>query len=479
MNGKVYISTSIPYVNAAPHVGFALELIQADVIARYHRLTGNQIHFQTGTDDNAFKNVLSARKEGIPTRKLVNRNSKCYQSLMHALNVSSNLFIRTSGNTHRSAVHKFWRTLKSEDLYVKSYSGLYCEGCEDFYFKKDLINGCCPDHLTEPTEVQETNYFFRLSAYQEQIEKLLNTDTIHIVPGLLKNKILGFINSGLEDFSVSRSASRSGGWGIEVPSDASQIIYVWIDALVNYISGLGYGNNHHWTDFWNTQSYKIHVIGKNVWKFHTIYWPALLISAGLPLPDEILVHGFITENGQKISKSLGNIIDPFDLVDQFGTDAIRYYLLSSISPFEDGDFSVKRFREVYNGDLANGLGNLVSRITSLCDKAGYGSYKKNNDPNAPGNYLKSISVYEFNKAIKSLWALIGETNQDIDKKQPWKTLKTGDLSTLKKQLTEWLEKVQTVGYWLEPFLPETSRKIDALLSSDRINNSNPLFPRIQ
>jgi len=479
MNDKIYVSTSIPYVNAKPHIGFALELVQADVIARFHRLSGHQTYFQTGTDENAFKNVLSARKEGLAAEKLVDRNSTFFQSLAKSLHVFPDRFVRTSQRYHKSAVHRLWRRLKPEDIYLKNYKGLYCEGCEDFYLERDLVNGRCPDHDTEPVEIQETNYFFRLSDYQDTIETLLNTNAIHIVPERRKNEILGFIRKGLQDYSISRLARRSGGWGIEVPSDDSQTIYVWIDALINYISGLGYGNDPGWNVFWDAHSRKIHVIGKNVWKFHAIYWPALLLSAGLPLPDEILIHGFVTENGQKISKSLGNAVDPNDLIVAYGADAVRYYLLSAISPFEDGDFSLARFRQVYNADLANGLGNLVHRIASLCGRADYGPYHKKEELRAPEDYLETITAFEFNKAIKILWTFIVETNRDIDRKQPWRELKRGNSGILKKQLTEWLEKVQTVGHWLSPFLPETSRKIDAFLSADRITAGSPLFPRIQ
>lgn len=453
--------------------------MQADVIARYNRLLDCRTNFQTGTDDNAFKNVLSAREEGISTRELVDRNSNVFRALVKAFNISSNHFIQTSENRHREGVHQFWKQLKPLDIYLKSYEGLYCIGCEDFYLEKDLIDGRCSDHGTKPVHVRENNYFFRLSSYQERLDELLSSGRIRITPSNRTNEILSFIRRGLQDISISRTSDRSGGWGIQVPSDSTQVIYVWIDALINYISGLGYGRNADWTEFWNENTYKIHVIGKNVWKFHAIYWPALLLSAGLPLPNEILVHGFITENGQKISKSLGNAIDPFDYVEKYGTDAIRYYLLRAISPFEDGDFSTKRLKLLYNSDLANGLGNLVSRLTTLCSKGAYGRYDHKIVPDAPPGFHDALVACEFDKAIKILWLTIAQLNQDIDRKEPWKALKGKDIGNLREHLTQWLKELHRVAYWLKPFLPDTSGKIIDLLSTDPITTCSPLFPRIK
>ena len=269
-------------------------------------------------------------------------------------------------------MHRLWRQLRSEDMYRKSYAGLYCTGCEDFYLERDLVDGLCPDHGAPPVEVEEENYFFRLSAYQEQIEALISTDRIQIVPAKRKKEVLRFVESGLQDISISRDAGRVGGWGIPVPGDPSQVIYVWIDALINYISGPGFAAGDGWKEFWNEEVKKTHVIGKNVWKFHAVYWPALLLSAGLPPPDEILIHGFLTENGRKISKSQGTAINPFACAEKYGADGVRYYLLRAVSPFDDGDFSCERLGQLYNADLANGLGNLCSRLTNLCQRSTYG-----------------------------------------------------------------------------------------------------------
>ena len=365
MKRKIYVTTSIPYVNAAPHVGFALELAQADAIARFHRLCGREVRFQTGTDENAIKNVLAAAEQNLTTQELVDRNSQRYRGLLTALHISADEFIRTTEARHRRGVHALWQSLRDGDIYRRTYRGLYCTGCEDFYLEKDLAGGCCPEHGTRPVEVAEENYFFRLSAYQRQIEELLESRRLRVVPETRRNEVLSFVRRGLADISVSRPAGRTGSWGIHVPGDDSQVVYVWIDALVNYISGLGLGSGDDWRPWWSDDVEKIHVIGKNVWKFHAIYWPALLLSAGLPLPNEIVVHGFLTAEGRKIGKSLGNAVDPFGCIETFGADAVRYYLLRAIPPFDDGDFSPVRLHHLYNTDLANGLGNLVSRLTTL------------------------------------------------------------------------------------------------------------------
>ncbi len=477
MTDTIYISTSIPYVNSKPHIGHAQELVQADVIARYNRLLGNTVYFQTGTDDNAFKNVLSARKEGVSTRTLVDRNAQHFIRLGDRLNISSDRFIRTTDTDHTAGVHRLWQQLDKGDLDLRPYRGRYCDGCEDFLQEGELIDGRCPDHDTKPLEVAESNYFFNLSGYQDRIGDLLDSGNIRVVPEKRKNEILSFIRSGIHDISVSRDAGRSGGWGIGVPEDPSQTIYVWIDALINYISGIGYGTGDDWSGLWNEHTRKIHVIGKDIWKFHCVYWPALLISAGLPLPDTILIHGFITVNGRKISKSLGNAVDPFAYVTEYGADAVRYYLLRAISPFEDGDFSPEGLKGRYNSDLANGLGNLVKRLATLWEKGGCGSVPAFGTPDAPEGYHAHLAAYEFNKALIALWAVIGETNRDIDSKRPWELLKSGDLDGLQRQLSGWFGRLYTIAYWLEPFLPATSRTVLDLLSRGP-DADGSLFPRV-
>lgn len=479
MNKTVYVTTSIPYVNGRPHVGHALELIQADAIARYHRLIGNKVRFQTGADENAFKNVLSARAEGLTPQQLVDRNTQWFVDLCEVFNSSHDHFIRTTTPEHKSTVHWFWQRLKPTDIYRKRYTGLYCNGCEDFYLERDLVDGVCPDHKTVPTQVEEENYFFRLSAYQDRIEQLIQEDVIRVVPRTRKNEVLGFIRHGLHDISISRSAERSDGWGIQVPGDPSQVIYVWIDALINYVSGLGLGTDGQNAEFWAEDTYKIHVIGKNVWKFHAVYWPALLLAAGLPLPNEILVHGFLTENGEKISKSRGFSIDPVDCVKEFGVDAVRYYLLKAVSTTGDGDFSIDRLRELYTTDLANGLGNLLSRLTTLCERSGYENIQPVTLlPILPG-YHEAVIHYRLDEAVRLIWREITRLNQGIDAVEPWKALRNGNAGSIHRDLKTWFEHIRQIAHLLKPFLPTTTQKTEGALQEKSIVKCDALFPRLK
>jgi len=476
---KVYVTTAIPYVNAPPHVGFALELVQADTIARYHRLTGKQARFQTGTDENAFTNVLSAREQGVSTQELVDRNSQIYRKLGEALNCSADDFVRTTEERHRRAVHRLWRRLRPGDIFRKSYRGLYCTGCEDFYLERDLVDGRCPDHDRTPTVVEEENYFFRLSAYQGQIEELIRSGRIAVTPTKRRREVLSFVERGLQDISISRRTERVGGWGIEVPDDPSQVVYVWIDALINYLSGPGFGTGEDWSAHWDEEVRKVHVIGKNVWKFHAVYWPALLLSAGLPLPEEIVVHGFLTADGRKISKSLGNAVDPFACVERFGADGVRYYLLRAVSPFDDGDFSTKRLQDLHNADLANGLGNLVSRLTSLAERGEYGRFAADGAPEAPPGYREALEGYAFDRALESLWALIAPVNREIDAAKPWEWLKRGEREKLRGHLDRWLGELRRIGYWVQAFLPDAGGRVLGALASEPVRAFGNLFPRLR
>ncbi len=477
MKNQIYITTAIPYVNGDPHLGFTLELVQADVIARYYRLINTQTLFQTGTDENAFKNVLSARRAGIETSKFVRHNADKFLRLNDRLKISLDSFIRTSCSSHQSGAQLLWQQCRQEDIYQKSYTGLYCTGCEDFLNEGVLIDGLCPEHRQPPTETSETNYFFRLSAYQDKLEKLISDDTIRVVPLARKNQVLSFIRSGLQDFSISRNSDRSGGWGVPVPGDPSQTIYVWIDALANYLTGIGFGTNNSWLQTWNEHSKKIHVIGKNVWKFHAIYWPAILLSAGLPLPNEIVVHGFLTENGSKISKSLGNATDPNILIDQYGPDPLRYYLLAEFSPFNDGDFSLDRFRKTYETRLANTLGNLLSRLTTICQKSSFSKFDPAGIPQAPDGFHDFIAQYQLDKALALLWSVITTLNQDIDNVKPWILIKENKLETVREILPRWLARLEQAAYWLTPFMPDTAGTILKTIRSNPITPGEILFPK--
>lgn len=476
MSKPFYVTTTIPYVNAPPHIGHALELVQSDVIARYQRELGHSVRFQTGTDENAFKNVLSARALGIPVQQLTDNNAAHFQSLVSALHISTDTFVRTTGDTHKRAVAAFLSRLLPSDVYRSGYRGLYCTGCEDFYLAADLVDGLCPDHRTAPIAIEEQNVFFRLSAYTQQLRELIVSRTIRIVPESREREILQFIDRGLQDISISRDASRSEGWGIPYPDDSSQIVYVWIDALINYLSGLGFPDDNNVQTFWH-DAHRCHVIGKNVWKFHAIYWPALLLSAGLPVPSEIVVHGFLTSEGRKISKSSGDAVNPGEYVNRFGADGVRYVLLRYVRTFEDADFSAERVEHAYNTDLSNGLGNLASRLTALCQNAGVLALPVRSACSAPREYHEHLQSFRFDLALNVVWVEIDALNRELTARAPWTIIKAGELQRAREILIPLACRLAAVGEWLRPFLPTTAAAIASALASAAIGKCDPLFPR--
>ena len=476
MSNSVYVTTTIPYVNAPPHIGFALELVQADAIARYHRLVGLTTRLQTGTDENALKNVLSARAAGVPVETFVADNAARFRALCDALDVTPDRFVRTTDASHRHAVEHFLTQLRAGDVYRAAYRGLYCAGCEDFYLPRDLDGGLCPDHRTPPIEVEESNHFFRLSAYQSHLRELIASRRLRIWPKAREEEVCRFIDSGLADISISRDAARAEEWGIPFPGDAGQVVYVWIDALINYLTGLGYPDRDLVEPYWE-QGRTIHVIGKNVWKFHAVYWPALLLSAGLPVPKEIVVHGFLTSEGEKISKSRGNAADPREYVERCGADAVRYFLLRHVRPFDDTDFSVARLEAAYDADLANGLGNLASRLTTLCESSGVPGHSPTGTPGAPLGFHEALAGFRFDHALGALWNEIAALNREIGDARPWEDVAAGRLDTARDKLAGWVERLHATAHWLTAFLPSTGAAIREALSQSPIRKCQPLFPR--
>ena len=488
-NKKIFISTAIDYVNASPHLGHALEKVQADVIARYQRFSGNEVFFLSGTDDNSLKNVQAAKKQGIPIEKLVDRNSQKFHQLKDILNLSFDDFIRTTESRHIKGVQKLWKSC-AKDIYKKKYKGLYCVGCEQFYKEKELKNGFCPEHKTKPELVEEENYFFLLSKYQNKLKKIIETDKIKIIPETRKNEVLSFIEQGLEDICVSRSSERAAGWGIDVPSDSSQKIWVWLDALSNYINALEYAkNSKKFQEWWLENDNKLHIIGKGILRFHAIYWPAFLLSAKLPLPKTIFVHGYITSDHTKMSKSLGNVIDPFELVEKYKTDAVRYFLLREISHVEDGDYTQEKFETRYNADLAKGLGNLVARVLTLAEKHKIHPVKCRSAAISPEaklfnrvkiqkiinktqkNYKIALDEFKFNKALEEIWKLISFCDKYIEQERPWE-----DSDNQLLIIDNLLFALANIAEMLQPFLPETSGKILKQLKTRQ--KGKILFPRI-
>jgi len=469
---KFYVTTAIPYVNAAPHIGHALEFVETDVIARFHRLLGEKVRFLTGTDDNALKNVQAAEEKGIKVEELVKKNADIFENVVRRLNCSIDDFIRTTEKRHIEGAQAFWLACKKEDIYKKSYQGLYCVGCETFYLEKDLVEGKCPEHKKKPEVVKEENYFFRLSVYQDWLLKLIESDELKIVPEFRKNEVVSFIKGGLEDFSISRSVKRAKGWGIPVPEDPEQIIYVWFDALTNYITALNWQNNDPlFGQFWPAD---VQVIGKGITRFHAIYWPAMLKSAGLPPPKEIFVHGYVTAEGEKISKSLGIVIDPLEYIEKYGVDAVRYYLLKEIPSYNDGDFSQSRFVEVYNSELANNLGNLVSRVCKLGDKLQITNYELRIDE----EFKKLINQCSFDLTVKWVFEKwIDPTNVRLNETTPWK-LEATDPKRI-EILTECVSNLRQAAYHLLPFIPETAQKILDCFAGEIKPLPKALFPRIE
>lgn len=471
---KYYITTAIPYVNAKPHLGHVLEWFQADALARYQRALGKEVAFAAGSDENSLKNVQAAEKAGVDPQAWLDEYAAIFKSAFDTFNISLTSFRRGSDrNLHWPGVQDLWNLcVAADDMYKKSYEGWYCVGCESFYTPADLIDGKCPEHLVEPEKVIEENWFFKLSKYEKQIKDLITSDKLRIVSDQFKNEMLGFIDQGLEDFSVSRSVSRARGIGVPVPNDPSQVMYVWFDALSIYMTAVGWGYDQEtWKQFWPAQT---HVIGKGINRFHSVYWIGILLSAGLPLPEHISVHGYITANGQKMSKSLGNVIDPFTLVQQYGLEPVRLYLLKEIPTHSDGDFSYERFEEIYTADLANGLGNLCSRVAKLCEKAGV-SWDDHLDTHEFHPEFKTLmDNFELDQAAKWVWQQVAQTDAYLSEHKPWELSGQAQAEVLRFAV----KQILLIAHHLQPFMPEMSATITHHFTQAQILSLQPLFPRL-
>jgi methionyl-tRNA synthetase len=481
--GKFYITTSIPYTNALPHIGFALEAIQADVVARYHKNLGEDVFFLTGTDEHGIKTLRKARELGKSPKEFADEISEKFNELTKVLNISNNDFIRTTDEIrHKPAVEKLWKQLDANgDIYKKKYKGYYCPGCEAFKTEKEIVDGKCPIHLKELELVEEENYFFRLSKYTKEIEGKIKSRELEIIPESRKNETLSMLKQGMEDVSFSRTKDKY--WGFEVPGDPEQVMYVWCDALPNYISGIGYaGDEKKFKKYWPAD---VHCLGKDIMKFHTIFWPAMLLSAKLKLPKTIFVHGFINVAGQKMSKSLGNVIDPFELVKKYGVDAVRYYLLREIVSAEDGDFTFEKFEQRYNADLAGGIGNLVARTLGIASKI---PNPKSQIPTKIKNsklqkiinkikkdYKLAIEGFKFNEALASVWEIISFCDKYINEEKLWEDPPVGGQAKKLQVIGDLFYAIKEIGILLEPFLPDTAEKIKNAVATKKSEN---LFPRI-
>lgn len=469
---KFYITTAIPYVNAAPHIGFAMEAVQTDALARYHRMKGDDTYYLTGVDEHGVKLYETAKEAGKETQAFADENAEKFEALKEILNLSNDGFIRTTSDYHKKGAQKLWKYLAEKgDIYKGSYEGLYCAGCEAFVSEKDLVEGKCPNHDKPPKVLKEDNYFFKLSKYSDAIKKAISSGELVILPESRKNEMLNIIGKdGLHDVSFSRPKDVLP-WGIDVPGDPTQVMYVWGDALTNYITGIGYGDSDGaleggelFEKFWagaGSADARIHVIGKDILRFHAGIWIGMLMSAGVPVPDAIYVHGFITSEGKKMSKSLGNVVDPLEYVEKHGVDALRYFLLREIPTGDDGDFSNHRFVDVYNAELANSYGNLVNRVVMMVDRY-LGGVVKGKEKNAElagkiekfwEKYHEGMENFNIKVAVESAVSLLDFGNKYVEDQKPW-ALAKADTDALEAVLYNLLEVVRNVSLMLLPVIPE-------------------------
>ncbi|MFH1145948.1 MAG: methionine--tRNA ligase [bacterium] len=479
----VYITTAIAYANANPHLGHAFEFIQTDALARQYRALGHPVWFVTGMDEHGTKIAKAAADAGMETQRFVDVITDKFRSLDESLHVSPDDFVRTTSDSHQRAAKKFWQaSMNNGDIYKKQYIGLYCVGCETFYLEKDLDNGKCPIHLNEPITVEEENYFFRLSKYQKELEKFFNEHPDFIIPTGRQNEMKQLLKEGLEDISISRSVKQLS-WGVPVPDDPNQVMYVWFDALTNYISIIGYDETGDrdpmaFGQWWGKETKIIHCIGKDIIRFHALLWPAMLMSVGLRLPDQLFVHGFLLCDGHKMSKSLGNTIDPVDLIARYGADGARYVLLREVPATEDADLTWKKMDERHTADLANGLGNLLGRVTTLAEQHGFVDVDRASEWQQTKKEVEKLTIScQFHLALQRLWEEIAKANQMIDHVAPWKLVKE-DKEAGRKFLGELVGDLRQLAEVLHPFMPETADKIKQAVGGERIAKAAILFPRI-
>lgn len=476
MKKNFYITTTLPYVNAKPHLGFAIEIIRADAIARYQRLIGKNVFFNTGTDEHGVKISQKAQEEGVTAQELCDRNSQAFRDLKDSLNISYDAFIRTTDDRHEKAAQEFWKRCADAGFITKKqYSGLYCKGCELFKTGRDLVDGKCMDHPNMTLEeISEENYFFKYSEFASQLLSLYEKKDF-VIPEFRLNEIKNQIKDGLEDFSISRVKEKME-WGIPVPGDDTQVMYVWFDALVNYISTLGWPDGEDFAKFWNNEdSTIVQICGKDNLRQQSAMWQAMLASVGLPHTSHILINGFITVDGQKMAKSLGNVIDPVEIVNEYGVDALRYFAIRELSPHEDGDFNIDRFKEAYNANLANGIGNLTNRILKMAeDNVSQDAITLSDD--VASDYTSNMDQFNLHFASHIVWQYVSELDKKIQVTEPFKLIKT-DKDAGKKVIIELVQELYKIALMLRPLLPATSDKILSAIK-DHKKPETPIFNRI-
>ena len=468
---KFYITTAIPYVNGVPHIGHAMDYCLADVCARYHKLVGDDVKFQAGTDEHGGKIFLKAKEMGVPVKEYVAENSKKFQVFISKLGASYTDFIRTTDVDHERRCQEIWKRI-SDHIYLEKYEGWYCTGCERFITDKEYNenNGVCPDHQKPYEKLEEENYYFRISDFKDRIRKAIESDEMLILPEFRKREILKLLDDS-PDVSVSRPKEQLS-WGVEVPGDDSQVMYVWIDALANYITVLGYPDKDI-SDWWPA---KAQFVGKDILRFHAIIWPAMLMALDLPLPKALVSHGMVLANGQKMSKSIGNVVDPIEVIDKYGVDAFRYFFLRHIDTFMDSDFTWEKFENSYNNELANDLGNLVQRLSALANKNKLSEVEIKLE-SLPEEYNKLMCDFEFSKAFDYAWSRVQDINRRIDEKKPWSIIKTEGMDEFKKCMSELINELLNANQMLVPFMPNVTEKIKAIFEAPIIPPEFPLFPK--
>ncbi len=480
-----YITTTLPYVNSEPHIGFAMEILRADLLARWQRSLGNEVFFNTGVDEHGLKIFRKAEELGVSAQEYCDQMAAKFGEMKDSLNLSYNSFIRTTDAHHVAAAQEFWhRCEQAGDIYKKTYNVKYCVGCELEKTESELVDGHCPLHPKMELElIDEENYFFRFSKYQQPLLDLYKSNTQFVLPEARLKEISAFVERGLDDFSISRLKDKMP-WGVPVPGDDKQVMYVWFDALVNYISCLGWpaecnepfdsaqgDNSSNYCRFWPG----LQICGKDNLRQQSAMWQAMLMSANLPTSRQVLVNGFITSGGEKMSKSLGNVFNPLDLVKEYGTDAVRYYLLAYTNPFEDSDFTIEKFRAVFQADLANGLGNLASRVSTLLAKNNI-SLELKRETGAMGEKVaEKLSEYSYNEALRVLWAAFSEADEKLSAARPWKMTEAKEIKECLEPLAQML---LSAGLILENFLPETGARLVSIFGVTQIAKAEALFPRL-
>jgi methionyl-tRNA synthetase len=476
MSKNYYVTTSIPYVNAPPHIGHAMEFIYADVLARYHRKLGDNVLFSTGADEHGSKIAQSAQEKGLSPKDFAAANTAVVIDLLKKLDITNDRFIRTTDEDHQKRCQVIWKMLKN-DIYKSKYIGLYCVGCEEFVTETVAkeCDGKCQIHNKPYERIEEENYFFALSRYSDAIETAIKSNSYHIIPETRKNELLNLIKGGLDDISISRPIDKLD-WGIKVPGDDKQVMYVWFDALLNYITVLGYPEGPDMATFWPVN---MQIVGKDIARFHATIWPGLLLALGQHLPKQLYVHGHIMSDGQKMSKSLGNVIDPSDIIKMYGVDAFRYFFMRHISSYEDGDFTWDLMQKAYNNELANELGNAVQRVAAMI-----GKYQDNIVGVVPTvghdmhEYAEALENCRFDKALDEVWEQVRGINQYIDTEKPWEIAKIKDEEHLKQVLAYCVACLLEIADLLEPFMPDTSKKIANVFKDGLVRPlETTLFPK--